>query len=41
MQNPYLVLTGPVCGVMFYGYVVFEVLLYVRGATAPDDEFLP
>uniref|UniRef100_K3YEC8 DUF6598 domain-containing protein n=1 Tax=Setaria italica TaxID=4555 RepID=K3YEC8_SETIT len=40
MQNPYLVLRGPVRGVMFGDLVVFEVLLYVRGTTKSDDREL-
>lgn len=40
MQNPYLVLRGPVRGVMFGDLVVFEVLLYVRGTTKSDDRDL-
>lgn len=40
MQNPYLVLTGPVRGVLFWDSVVFEALLYVRGDTESDDKEL-
>ncbi|CAL5031592.1 unnamed protein product [Urochloa decumbens] len=39
-ENPYLVLTGPVRGVVFSCPVVFEVLLYVRGTTDSDDKEL-
>ncbi|CAL5031590.1 unnamed protein product [Urochloa decumbens] len=39
-ENPYLVLTGPVRGVVFSDPVVFEVLLYARGATESDDKEL-
>ncbi|RLM74323.1 hypothetical protein C2845_PM15G11050 [Panicum miliaceum] len=39
-ENPYLVLTGPVRGVVSDAPVVFEVLLYVRGATESDDKEL-
>ncbi|CAO2035364.1 unnamed protein product [Urochloa humidicola] len=40
LQNPYLVLTGPVRGVVFGDPVIFEVLLYVRGTTESDDKEL-
>ncbi|KAF8671086.1 hypothetical protein HU200_050369 [Digitaria exilis] len=40
LENPYLVLTGPVRGVVLGGPVVFEVLLYVRGTTELDDKEL-
>lgn len=40
MQNPYLVLTGPVRGVVFAGPVIFEVRLYVRGITESNDKEL-
>ncbi|CAN6268150.1 unnamed protein product [Urochloa humidicola] len=39
-QNPYLVLTGPVRGVVFGDPVIFEVLLYARGTTESDDKEL-
>lgn len=39
-ENPYLVLTGPVRGVVLGDPVDFEVLLYVRGTTEPDDKEL-
>nr|XP_034603340.1 uncharacterized protein LOC117863643 isoform X2 [Setaria viridis] len=39
-ENPYLVLTGPVRGVVFGDPVVLEVLLYVRGTTESDDKEL-
>ncbi|CAL5027016.1 unnamed protein product [Urochloa decumbens] len=37
LQNPYLVLTGPVRAVVFGDPVILEVLLYVRGTTESDD----
>jgi len=40
MQNPCLVLTGPVRAVMAYGLVIFEASLYVKGATMSDDKEL-
>lgn len=40
MQNPCLVLTGPVRAVMAYGLVIFEASLYVKGATRSDDKEL-
>ncbi|CAN6235280.1 unnamed protein product [Urochloa humidicola] len=40
LKNPYLVLTGPVRGVVFGDPVVFEVLLYVRGTIESDDKEL-
>ncbi|XP_062186192.1 uncharacterized protein LOC133889746 [Phragmites australis] len=39
-ENPYLVLTGPVRGVLLCDYVVFEVSLYVRGTSKSDDKEL-
>ncbi|KAJ1271437.1 hypothetical protein BS78_06G128900, partial [Paspalum vaginatum] len=39
-KNQYLALTGPVRGVMFCDYVIFEALLYVRGTTESGDKEL-
>ena len=40
MQNPYLVLSGPVRGVVYTAPVIFEVRLSVRGITESDDKEL-
>ncbi|TVU14137.1 hypothetical protein EJB05_37584, partial [Eragrostis curvula] len=40
MQNPYLVLTGPMRAVVLRDHVVFEVSLYVRGTADSDDKEL-
>lgn len=40
VQDPYLVLTGPMRGVVLCDYVVFEVSLYVRGTADSDDREL-
>ncbi|XP_039818036.1 uncharacterized protein LOC120680604 [Panicum virgatum] len=39
-ENTYLVMTGPVRGVVSSGPVIFEVKLYVRGITESDDKEL-
>ncbi|KAF8696603.1 hypothetical protein HU200_036217 [Digitaria exilis] len=39
-ENPYLVLSGPVRGVVLGAPVVVEVLLNVRGTSEPDDKEL-